>query len=104
VLLAAAFWWHAWMPGVILVAFLAWAVLHRRYQGARREGFMRFRQRIWPPAPMVLAALIVAGTALYAMSSASSEAKALPIALNALAAIMLVVAAWRRVSGSGASA
>src|SRR2546426_9630275 len=57
VMLAAALWWHAWMPAVILVAFVVWAALHTRYHGARREAFMRARARVWPPAALVLVAL-----------------------------------------------
>jgi hypothetical protein len=96
VILAAALWWHALMPGLILVAFIVWAALHTRYQGARRERFLRVRGRLWPLPPLALAALIVAGTAVYATSSGTIEAKTLPVALNVLAAGTLVVAAWRR--------
>lgn len=95
VILAAVVWWHAWMPGLILLAFLAWALLHTRYQGARREGFMRLRRRLWPPAALVLVALIVAGGTMYGLSNASIEQKVLPIGLNLLAAGTLIIAAWR---------
>ena len=98
VIVAAAFWWHEWMPAVAVAVFVGWALLHRRYQGARRDGFMRFRGRVWPPAPLILVALIVAGTAVYVTSTISVEAKALPIALNVLAAGMIVLDGWRRVS------
>jgi hypothetical protein len=100
VILAAALWWHAWMPALLVVAFVAWAVLHTRYQGPRREGFMRLRRRVWPPASLVLGALIVAGTVVYWMSSAAIEAKVLPIALNVLAACAVVFGRWRRVEAS----
>lgn len=100
VILAAAFWWHAWMPAVAVIAFVAWALLHRRYQGARREGFMRFRRRAWPPAPLALIGLIVAGTAVYVATSGSAEAKALPIALNVVAAGMILLGSRRRVATS----
>jgi hypothetical protein len=99
VILAAVLWWHEWMPALIVVAFVVWAVLHTRYQGARREAFMRLRRRVWPPAPVVLVALIVAGTAVYWLSSGAIEAKVLPIALNVLAAVAVVVATWRRAIG-----
>ena len=102
VILAAALWWHALMPGLILLTFIAWAVLHRRYQGVRREGFMRLRQRAWPPSPLVLATLIVAGTTLYGMSSVPIEVKVLQIALNVLATGTLVFEAWGRVPWSRA--
>lgn len=100
VILAAALWWHAWMPALLVVAFVAWAVLHTRYQGPRREGFMRLRRRVWPPAPLVLIALIVAGSAVYWMSSDAIEAKVLPIALNVLAVGAVVFGSWRRVEAS----
>ena len=100
VILAAAFWWHEWMPAVAVVAFVAWALLHRRYQGARREAFMRFRRRAWPPALLALIGLIVASTAVYVASSASAEAKALPIALNVVAAGMIVLGSRGRVATS----
>ncbi len=101
VILAAALWWHQWMPGLILVAFITWALVHTRYQGARRERFMRFRGRVWPPAPLVLVVVIVAGTAMYGMASAAIEMKVLPIALNVLAAGTMAVTAWRGGSWSG---
>jgi hypothetical protein len=52
---------------------------------------MRLRQRVWPPATVVLVALIVAGVAVYGLSSDSIEAKILPIALNGVALSILVV-------------
>jgi hypothetical protein len=67
VILAAALWWHEWMPGLVVGAFVVWAALHTRYQGARREGFMRLRRRVWPPAPLALVFLIVVGTTVYSM-------------------------------------
>jgi hypothetical protein len=96
VISAAVLWWHEWMPALIVVAFLAWALLHRRYQGSRREAFMRVRSRVWPPPTLVLVALIVAGTAVYGLSRISMEARILPIALNVVAFGMLVVG-WARV-------
>lgn len=100
VIIAAAFWWHTWMPAVAVVTFVGWALLHRRYQGARREDFMRFRRRVWPPAPLVLVALIVAGTAVYVTSIGSVEAKVLPVGLNVVAAGVIALGSWRRVAAS----
>lgn len=94
-ILAAALWWHAWVPGLVLVAFVGWAVLHTRYQGVRREAFMRARARAWPPAALLLVAAILAGTALYGASSVSLEARVMPIALN-LVAFSLLVVTWFR--------
>jgi hypothetical protein len=103
VILAAALWWHAWMPALLLVAFVLWAVLHTRFEGDRRAGFMRFRARAWPPATLILIALIVAGTAVYGLSREPIEAKVLPIALSAIALAMLVVPRKRAVAVHAAS-
>jgi len=81
------------VPALIVVAFLGWVVLHRRFQGPGRAAFMRFRARVWPPATLVLVALTLAGPAMYVLSQASIEAKVLPIALNA-AALAVLVAGW----------
>ena len=101
-LLAAALWWHAWMPGLILVAFLLWAVLHTRYQGTRREAFLRFRARVWPPAPLVIIAVIVGGSLVYGLSAASIEARVLPIALNGAALAVLVLTSTRAMKRAAA--
>ena len=101
VLLAAALWWHFWMPGVILAAFILWAVLHRRYQGARRDAFMRVRSRLWPPSVPVLLLMMIAGTAVYALSEDSMEARILPIALNIAALVRLVVGSKRALAAPG---
>lgn len=98
ILFAAALWVHAWMPAAVVVAFVLWALFHTRYQGHRREAFMRFRARVWPPATLVLVTLIVGGTAVYVVSTDAIEAKVLPIALNVVALAILVIA-WIRSVG-----
>jgi hypothetical protein len=100
VIVAAAFWWHTWMPAVAVVAFVGWVLLHTRYQGARREDFMRFRQRVWPPAPLVLVALIVTSITIYVTSTDSVGAKAMPIALNLVAVGAVILGKWRQVAAS----
>ena len=100
VILAAVFWWHAWMPAVAVLAFLGWVLVHRRYQGARREAFMSFRRRIWPAPRLVLIALIIASTAVYLTATVAIEARVLPIALNLVAMGLIVLGSWRRVPES----
>jgi len=100
VILAAAFWWHAWMPAVAVLAFVGWVLIHRRYQGVRREAFMRFRRRIWPAPRLVLIALIIASLAVYLTATVAVEARVLPIALNLVAMGLIVLGSWRRVPES----
>ena len=97
VILAAAFWWHAWMPAVAVLAFVGWVLMHRRYQGVRREAFMGLRRRIWPAPRPVLIALIIASTAVYLTATVAIEARVLPIALNLVALGLIVLGSWRRV-------
>jgi len=96
--LAAALWWHEWMPALLVVAFVAWVVLHKRFEDERGEGPLRVWRRVWPPATLVLVALIVAGVAVYGVSNRPIEAKVLPIALNAVALAILVVGRTRAVA------
>ena len=78
------------MPALAAVAFVVWALAHTRYQGSRREGFMRLRGRVWPPPIPALACLIVAALALYGSSDRVMEARVLPIALTVLAGAALL--------------
>jgi hypothetical protein len=95
VVFAAALWWHEWMPAVLVVAFVAWALLHRRFQGSRRDAFMRVRSHVWPLPTLVLVGLIVAGTAAYGLSRFPMDARILPIVLNVVA-LGLLVLGWQR--------
>ncbi len=98
VILAAVLWWHAWMPAVLFVAFVAWVVLHKQFEGELGERHGHAWRRVWPPTTLVLVAAIIVGTAVYCVSDYSIEAKVLPVALNALALAMLVIRRKRAVA------
>jgi hypothetical protein len=100
VILAAALWWHRWVPAVVVLAFVFWAVLHKWLESEASAGRQRAWRHAWPPATLVLLVLIVGGTALYFGSSAAIEAKILPIALNALAGLMVVAGMCMPLSAS----
>ena len=88
---AAALWWLEWMPALLVLAFVAWLIVHTRFEGEYGDDLRRARQRFWPPASIVLIALIVAGTAVYYASNRTLEAKMLPIALNVVALFTLIL-------------
>jgi hypothetical protein len=90
VILAAALWWHRWVPALIVVAFVAWVSLHTWLEAEGGARGRRAWRHVWPPATIVLVVLIAAGTALYCASSHPVEAKIMPVALNALAGLILV--------------
>jgi hypothetical protein len=100
VILAAVLWWHRWVPALIVVAFVAWVLLHERLEDVRGEGLRRAWRRAWPPATLVLVVLIAGGTALYAASSQALEAKIMPLALNAFAGLMVIGGIWSQLSAS----
>src|SRR2546425_421798 len=91
VIFAAVLWWLEWMPALLVLAFVAWLIVHKRLEAAYGDDLRRVRQRFWPPASIVLIALIVAGTAAYGVSSRALEAKMLPIALNVVALFTLLL-------------
>ena len=91
VIFAAALWWLEWMPALLVLAFVAWLIVHTRFEGEYGDDLRRARQRFWPPASIVLIALIVAGTAAYGVSNRALEAKMLPIALNVVALFTLLL-------------
>jgi hypothetical protein len=90
VIFAAVLWWLEWMPALLVLAFVAWLIVHKRFEGEYGDDLRSVRQRFWPPATIVLIALIVAGTAVYGMSNRALEAKMLPIALNVIALFTLI--------------
>src|SRR5438105_7618207 len=75
VIFAAALWWLEWMPALLVLAFVAWLIVHKRFEGEYGDDLRSVRQRFWPPATIVLIALIIAGTAVYGMSNRALEAK-----------------------------
>jgi hypothetical protein len=91
VIFAAVLWWLEWMPALLVLAFVAWLIVHKRFEGEYGDDLRSVRQRFWPPATIVLIALIVAGTAVYGMSNRALEAKMLPIALNVIALFTLIL-------------
>ena len=91
VIFAAALWWLEWMPALLVLAFVAWLIVHKRFEAAYGDDLRRARQRFWPPASIVLIALIVAGTAVYYASNRALDAKMLPIALNVFALVTLIL-------------
>ena len=91
VIFAAALWWLEWMPALLVLALVTWVVVHKRFEGESGEALGRVRQRLWPPASIVLIALIVAGTAVYYASNRALVAKMLPIALNVFALVTLIL-------------
>jgi len=98
VILAAVLWWHRWAPLLIVVAFVAWVILHTRLESARGEGLRRAWRRVWPPATLALVVLIAGGTAVYYVSSHAIETKIMPIALNVLAVFTVIFGNGWRVS------
>ena len=100
VMLAAVLWWHRWTPALIVVAFVVWVIFHKGLENERGAGRQHAWRRAWPPATLVLVALIAGGTAWYSGSSHAMEAKILPVTLNALAGLMVAGGIWRRDSGS----
>ena len=90
VIAASALAWHAWMPAALVVGFLAWLALHRRFE--KPGGPWR---RAWPPPTAVLLLTAALGAALYARAAwPSGEAAFLPVGLNLLALLLVGRTTW----------
>jgi len=89
VVAASALAWHAWMPAALVVGFLAWLALHRRFETPSG----RWR-RAWPPPPALLLLTAALGAVLYARATWPVEAAFLPVGLNVLALILVGRTAW----------
>jgi hypothetical protein len=63
VVLAWAFWLLHWGPALLVVTFVAWLILHKRLEAGLGDTLRRQWRRVWPPAPLVLIALLVASAA-----------------------------------------
>jgi len=88
-------WLHAWVPALLVVAFVVWIFVHHRLEGDLGADLLRGWRRIWPPPMGVLVPLLVIGTIAYWMSGLPIDRKVLPIGLNLLALSMIVWGEWR---------
>jgi hypothetical protein len=89
-IVASLFWWHRWVPALLLVGVVSWAILHGRLEGTLGEGLDRLWRRAWPPGTIALIPLLLGGTLAYWISDEAITPKVLPIALNIVAlSIML---------------
>ena len=101
-LVAAALWWHRWLPALLVAGFVSWVVLHRRLEGDLGKALGRGWRRAWPPGTAVLVLLAASGTLAYWLADQPITPKLLPIALNVLALSIAAFGSWwTRVPGSG---
>jgi hypothetical protein len=89
-ILAVALWFHAWFPTLIVAAFVAWVLLHKRLEGRLGQTLLPQWRRVWPPAPLVLVPLLVVTTIAYWVSDQPMLRKVLPLTLNLFALSMIV--------------
>lgn len=108
-ILASLLWLHRWVPAFLVVAFVSWIILHKRFEGHRGEALGRRWRRAWPPGTGVLIPLVAASMLGYWLADAPITSKILPVALNVLALSMVLFGNWwtllarrQRLEGSGA--
>ena len=82
-LVTSVLWLHEWLSLLLVVAWVAWMILHTRLEGEFGEAALRLWRRAWPPHTLLLIPLLAANAFLYAVY-APVPGKILPIALNVL--------------------
>ncbi len=96
VVLAWAFWSLHWGPALLVVTFVAWLILHKRLEAGLGDTLRRQWRRVWPPAPLVLIALLVASALAFVLVDAPATTKVVPIGLDVLAfSVILFGHSWR---------
>jgi hypothetical protein len=93
-IVAAAVWWHRWLPALLVAGVLSWAVFHRRLEGNPGRVLGRLWRRAWPPRTIVLIPLLLSGTLAYWVASEPIMPKVLPIALNVVALSIILFGNW----------
>lgn len=93
---AWAFWLPLWVPALLVIAFVAWAIFHHRLEAGLGLRLERRWRRAWPPGPVVLSALIVASALVFVLAAAPAIAKVLPVGLAVLALSLTLFGPWWR--------
>jgi hypothetical protein len=93
-IVAAALWWHRWLPALLLAGVLSWAVLHGWLEGNPGRVLDRLWRRAWPPRAILLIPLLLSGTLAYWVASEPIRPKVLPIALNVVALSIILCGNW----------
>jgi hypothetical protein len=93
-ILAAALWWHRWVPVLLLAGVVSWGILHRRLEGNPGRVLGRLWRRAWPPRTLALILLLSGGTLAYWVSDEPITPKLLPIALNIVALSIMLFGNW----------
>ena len=92
--LAWVFWFHRWVPALLVVTFAVWVILHNRLEAGLGEVLHRRWRRAWPPGPVILSALLLASTLAFVLHDAPGTVKILPVGLNVLALSVILVGTW----------
>ena len=93
--LAAAFWWHRWIPALLVAGFVSWVIVHKRLEGDLGQALARGARRVWPPPTAVLALILCGATLAYWVSDGPITPKVMPIGLNLLALSVVSFGDWR---------
>lgn len=92
-ILTVVLWFHAWLPAFLVVAFVVWALLHKRLEGDLGQALLPLWRRVWPPASLVLVPLLVAATMAYWVADQPVLRKVMPLTLNLFALSIVVFGA-----------
>ncbi|MGH7324797.1 MAG: hypothetical protein ACREJ9_09125 [Candidatus Rokuibacteriota bacterium] len=95
-IITSVLWLHEWFPALFGVAFVVWVLLHNRLEGELGNDLLRRWRRVWPPVPLVLIPLLVAGTVAYWLTDQPLSRKILPLALNLGGLSLVLVGGWER--------
>jgi hypothetical protein len=97
-ILTGGLWFHAWLPVLLVVAFVVWVLFHKRLESDLGRRLLPLWRRVWPPAPLVLVPLLVAATMGYWVSDQPMLRKVVPLTLSLFALSLIVFGrSWKLV-------
>jgi hypothetical protein len=91
---AWVFWLHRWAPALLLLTVVVWLILHHRLEAGLGAVLHRQWRRVWPPAPLVLIAMLLASTLAFVLADAPAKAKIVPVGLGVLALLVILFGKW----------
>ncbi len=97
--LAWTFRLHRWAPAFVVVAFLAWALMHTRLEAGLGRVLARRWAGAWPGGLVIVAVLLGASAVSFVYADITPIAKVMPLALALFALSVLVTGTWWRAEG-----
>jgi len=98
--LAWTFRLHRWAPAFVVLAFVAWVLMHWRLEAGLGRVLAQRWGSPWPGGLVIVAALLCASAVAFVYADIAPLAKVMPVALALFGLSVLVTGTWWRAEGA----